>query len=307
MATVAAWGRAPLEALMFPTAVWRRVWRDAAIAVAVVICVARAAGVAWAGANDFHAYWSADLGQLYAGSAPGGVNAFLYSPLFAQVIEPLRWLPFNLALALWTALELASLIYLAGPWSLFLFVLLAPEWMDGNVHLVMAAAVFLALRRGATWSWSVPAFTKLAPAVGLAWFVFRGDWPAVRRAVATMAVLFGVSVVLAPELWVAWAQMLLSNAGSTTVFPGMIGVPLSVRLPFALVLLAWGARTNRRWTVPVACAMAMPLLWVSATFAFGIAAFRLATLPAWTTAWIPRRGGAREPALAPVPVTVGKL
>ena len=293
-----------MQALIFPTAVWRRVWRDAAIVVAVAICLARATGLAWPFANDFHAYYSADLAQLYAGSAPGGVGAFLYSPLFAQLIEPLRWLPYNVALALWTGLELASLIYIAGPWSLLLFLPLAPEWMDGNVHLVMAAAVYAGLRRPSPWMWAVPAFTKLAPAVGLAWLAFRREWSALARALVVIGSLAGVSFLLAPHLWVAWTQMLLTNLGSPSPFPGTIGIPLPVRLLPALVLLAWGARTDRRWTVPIACGLLMPSLWISALFAFGIVALRLAMLPAWRPIRIPRRATGPEPVRSPAPSAV---
>jgi len=31
-----------------------------------------------------------------------------------------------------------------------------------------------------------------------------------------------------------------------------LAIPLLLRLPVAVVLVVWGARTNRRWTVPAA-------------------------------------------------------
>lgn len=291
-----------MEALLFPTAVWRRLWRDAAIVVAVVICLARATGLGWTFASDFNAYYGADLSQLYAGSAPGGAGAYLYSPLFAQLTEPLRWLPYNLALALWTGLELACLIYIAGPWSLLLFFPLSAEWMDGNVHLVMAAAVYMGMRRSLPWA--VPVFTKLAPGVGLAWFAFRREWRALARAVATLLAIAGVSMLLAPDLWFAWGRMLLHNVSSGS-FPGMIAVPLVVRLPLALALVAWAARTNRRWAVPLACGLAMPLLWVSALLAFGVAAVRLATLPSLGSIVTLQRRTTTE--LEPAPAAVPTL
>jgi hypothetical protein len=298
-----------VDSVLFPSAVWRRLWRDAAIVVAVAICVARATGLAWTHASDFAAYYGADLSNLYAGSAPGGPGAFLYSPIFAFLTEPLRWLPFNVALATWTALELGCLIAIAGPWSLLLLFPLAPEWMDGNVHLVMAAAVYLGVRRAAPWTWAVPAFTKLAPALGLAWFAFRREWRALAGALGAIALLAGVSFALAPELWRGWATMLVANAGSNATFPGMIGVPLVARLPIALALVAWGARTDRRWTVPLACGLAMPLLWISATFTFALAAARLAepnlgALHAWRGRLRPiaePAGPATVPAFAAVP------
>ena len=50
-------------------------------------------------------------------------------------------------------------------------------------------------------------------------------------------------------------------------------VPFVVRLPFALALVSWGARTNRRWTVPVASMLALPALW------YGGLSIMLAALP----------------------------
>ena len=38
-------------------------------------------------------------------------------------------------------------------------------------------------------------------------------------------------------------------------------IPLLVRLPIAVALVVWGARTDRRWTVPVASMLALPALW----------------------------------------------
>ncbi len=50
-------------------------------------------------------------------------------------------------------------------------------------------------------------------------------------------------------------------------------IPLALRLPAAVVLVAWGGLTNRRWTVPAAATLALPVLWFS-----GLAI--LAALPA---------------------------
>jgi hypothetical protein len=40
-----------------------------------------------------------------------------------------------------------------------------------------------------------------------------------------------------------------------------VPIPLWIRLPFALALVVWGARTDRRWTVPVGAMLALPALW----------------------------------------------
>ena len=40
-----------------------------------------------------------------------------------------------------------------------------------------------------------------------------------------------------------------------------IPVPLWLRLPAGALLVAWGASTDRRWTVPVAAMLALPAMW----------------------------------------------
>ena len=41
-------------------------------------------------------------------------------------------------------------------------------------------------------------------------------------------------------------------------------IPLLARLPVAAVLVVWAARTDRRWLVPVAAVLAMPVIWPNA-------------------------------------------
>jgi hypothetical protein len=38
-------------------------------------------------------------------------------------------------------------------------------------------------------------------------------------------------------------------------------IPFLVRLPVAVALVAWGGLTERRWTVPVAVTLALPVVW----------------------------------------------
>ncbi len=40
-----------------------------------------------------------------------------------------------------------------------------------------------------------------------------------------------------------------------------VPIPFWVRLPIAVALVAWGARTDRRWTVAVAAMVSLPALW----------------------------------------------
>jgi hypothetical protein len=42
-------------------------------------------------------------------------------------------------------------------------------------------------------------------------------------------------------------------------------VPVSVwvRLPLATLLVAWGARSDRRWVLPVGVFLALPTIWIN--------------------------------------------
>ena len=54
--------------------------------------------------------------------------------------------------------------------------------------------------------------------------------------------------------------MIIGNAGKGGTWAS-VPVPLWVRLPAAVAIVVWGARTDRRWTVPVAAMLALPALW----------------------------------------------
>ena len=44
---------------------------------------------------------------------------------------------------------------------------------------------------------------------------------------------------------------------------GSLLPPLWLRTVVAALLVVWGARTDRRWVVPVATAVAMPVVWIN--------------------------------------------
>ncbi len=54
-----------------------------------------------------------------------------------------------------------------------------------------------------------------------------------------------------------------STAGGTSLNQFSIAIPLLLRVPAAAILVAWGGRTGRPWTVPVAATLALPILWPS--------------------------------------------
>ena len=208
-------------------------------------------GFAW----DARAYWSADLSNLYATARVTPDFAYLYSPAFAQAISPLTALPWALFLPLWTGAEAIALVILAGPFTLPLLFLepVLYELDVANVTLLLALAIVAGFRY--PWTWALVLLTKVTPGVGLLWFAFRREWRSLGIALGATAVITLVSFVLSPGQWVTWVQVLLIHDPT----PGF-GPPLWVRLPLSVVLLWWGARTNRRWVVPIAAMLALPVL-----------------------------------------------
>ena len=65
-----------------------------------------------------------------------------------------------------------------------------------------------------------------------------------------------------------------------------------LRLPAAALLVTWGALTNRRWTVPAAATLALPVPWFS-----GLAI--LACLPALNRPELAPRQGRDLPSAIP--------
>src|SRR5262249_6067031 len=102
--------------------------------------------------------------------------------------------------------------------------------------------------------------TKVTPGIGLVWFAVRREWRALAIALGFTAAVAAISWVLAPGLWSEWLNALTVNAGQTQDYS--IPPPLIVRLPFGLVLVAWGAATDRPWTVGVAAMLALPIIWI---------------------------------------------
>ncbi|MGH2483353.1 MAG: glycosyltransferase 87 family protein [Candidatus Limnocylindria bacterium] len=206
---------------------------------------------------DTNAYWSANLDNLYSATQIGETGAYLYSPAFAQAFVPLRILPFEVVYALWLALCLGLLAWMRVLW----FVALPPviaELYFGNVHVLYAAIIVAGFRLPGLWA--LPWLTKVTPGIGSLWFGFRREWRQLATALATTALIAAGSFVLAPDLWLDWLDSLVGNVGRPT---GMRtdAIPLWARLAAATVVLAWGALTGRRWTIPVAVFLSAPTIW----------------------------------------------
>jgi Glycosyltransferase family 87 len=212
---------------------------------------------------DLHAYWITRDGVDYANQHAGPAGTYLYSPAFAQAIRPLTLLPLQLFAAIWTAIGAGLLVWLTGRHAL-LIALLPPVLLtlvQGQLDLVFAAVAVLGLRWPALWA--VPLLTKITPGVGIVWFLVRREWRSLVIALGATLGVMAVSFLLDPGGWASWIAMLLRAEFPSDPQLVYLDVPLTVRLPIALLVVAWGARTNRRWTIPVAMTLAMPIVWAN--------------------------------------------
>ena len=210
---------------------------------------------------DAFAYWSLDLSDPYAQRA-GGFGAFTYSPVIARLFAPFSVLPWWQFLFLWLGLLVGSVIWLGWTWTLAVlaFPPVALELFHGNVHLLMAVAIAAGFRYPVAWAFVV--LTKVTPGVGLIWFLVRREWRSLAVVGVATAAIVGVSLLVDAPLWVEWvSRSLLPTAAGAPLGQPHIPVPLAIRLPLATVLVAWGGRTDRPWTVPAAAALALPVLW----------------------------------------------
>ena len=123
----------------------------------------------------------------------------------------------------------------------------------------MAAALVLGLRRPAVWSFLL--LTKVTPGICLIWFAVRREWRALATAVLATAAISAASWLLAPDLWRQWISMLASDAAISLPAHRALAIPLLIRLPLAALIVAWGARTDRPWTLAVGAWLSLPTLW----------------------------------------------
>lgn len=255
---------------VYPAAVARRLAATLAIPafllVAGVFVVARLLDIyPWTAYSwDAWAYWLTRDGPDYGVLSQGDAGAFLYSPAFAQAIAPLVQLPWPVFAAVWTAFEIPLLLWLSGRWAL-LVLLLPPvvlSVMLGQLDLAFAVVALVGLRWPAAWALLL--LTKVTPGVGLVWFVARKEWRSLGIALGATAVIAGVSYVVDPQAWRDWVAF-LSRMQFPELGGGLFFLPISiwVRLPAAALLVAWGARSDRQWVLPVGVCLALPTIWVN--------------------------------------------
>ena len=83
-------------------------------------------------------------------------------------------------------------------------------------------------------------------------------------ALGVTGVIVGVSFTFSRDLWLEWFGLLADNA-DTTARIRVIPLPLIVRLPIGVILIAYGARTDRAWLVPIGVMLGLPNVWTSST------------------------------------------
>jgi hypothetical protein len=211
-------------------------------------------------AQDARSYYGLDLTDLYTGRTEWNtIGAYPYSPAFAQLVYPLNLLPWPLFVAAWTALLLATVFLLSGTeLALAGLAIGAMEIAGGNVSLLLALAIVAGFRWPFTWSFVL--LTKITPGVGLIWFALRREWRPLAIALGATGAILVVSYALVPGAWADWVALLASNTGKGGTWAA-IPIPLALRLPIGVVLIAWGARHDQRWTVPIGAMLALPALW----------------------------------------------
>ena len=235
---------------------WRR-GGDLRVAATRVGAVGAAGGAValaiWATVNyvsgggvgmDSHAYWLAGRVAHPYRVVPGGMDAFLYSPLFAQTMRPLALLPWPLFCATWAIVMSAVAWWLTGPlpwrWRVAALAVCWTEVLTGNIDLVLAATLVLAVRGRASLV-AVGALTKILPVAVLGiWWVGGRRWRELVGGACSTVLLAGLSFAVEPHLWREWAAFLWSHRSGQAASP--------LRLLTSVLVAAWAARVrDPRW------------------------------------------------------------
>jgi hypothetical protein len=230
----------------------RHVWP---LWIAVALLAARAVtamGSAKVGI-DAHAYWLTGHHSPLYWRAPAGIDAYLYSPAFAQVIRPLTLLPWPVFFGVWVAAESLAFAWLLKPlgwaWGVPAFILCSVEIVAGNITGFVAVAAVLGTIRS-PMAWSFVLLTKPTLALGLPRYTGRRDWRAVRLILVVTAAIVVVAALVWPTAWPAWIRFLLGHRGQDPTLP--------YRAAAAWLLAAVTARRGPRWLILPLMLLASP-------------------------------------------------
>ncbi len=193
------------------------------------------------------AIWDRVGDQVRAGQSPYGLgydpnDVFLYSPPWALLFAAVSWLPPGVITVALIVLEVLALRICAGSWRRVGYLGLLPffgwELSIGQINLLIAAAVALALRGDGRWA-VLAALAKLSPALAIR---------EVRRPLIVLAICVAATIPVL-GLWEEWVRQLMA-ATSIVASP----VPYVVRLAVALGLVL----TGRTWARGLAVVVAIP-------------------------------------------------
>ena len=226
---------------------------------------------------DVHAYWVADPDNLYPpAESTLHQDAYLYSPAFELVVGWGRHLSFEVFTAIWRAVLLLAMLWLAGPLTvLVLFTVpVASEVNAGNIQLLLAAAIVFGFRKPAWWAgmWAFVLLTKLTPGIGLAWFAARREWRRLAIALGVTAFIAIVTFAIWPDRWLAWLRLLADGGSPEPLAPYYL--PFWPRLVGAAVIVLIGAWRGWRWPVVVGATLALPAFYtISPSMLVGVLPF----------------------------------
>ena len=254
---------------------------------------------------DVRWYWEANPADLYPHPELLQQNGYNYSPAFELVVGWGRHLSFEQFTAIWRALLLVTLVWLAGPFTVFLLFLypVASEVNAGNIQLLLAAAIVLGFRGGA-WpaTWAFVLLTKVTPGVGLLWFALRRRWRDLTVALGVTAAIAATTFVLWPDRWFDW--LALMTAGSPPPVPPFY-LPFAPRFVAALAIVVVAAWRGWRWPVVVAGTLALPAFYtISPSMLVGVLPFAREALGRWAQS---RRNGSETLRTQGKPATDGIL
>ena len=240
---------------------WARLSIACALAFGLFYAAGQYAGI-WPDALDARAYWLTDPADPYRLSVVGGDYSYLYSPAFIQAFVPFHRMPWPVFISVWTILMVAAFVWTAREWSLPLLLVLPviSALAIGNIEFFLAAAIVAGFRRPAAWAFVL--LTKSTLGVGLVWFAVRREWRSLAIALGATVLVVLASAAIAPGLWSDWIGVLQRNEGVQPRLWTLPG-PLWLRTLIGAVVVGWGARTDRRWTVPVGVSIALPVAWAS--------------------------------------------
>ena len=92
-----------------------RLLRDGYWILAILFVLLRLFAVEpWDDSVDAYAYWTTGAGNYYAAAQTGVIGAYLYSPAFAQVVQPFTFVSWHVFVAAWTLLNFALLWWMLG-------------------------------------------------------------------------------------------------------------------------------------------------------------------------------------------------